>query len=86
LAQTSISRSAPATPSTGFSGAYADFATLATTSTLPFRIINIARQHRLRGGLRAAPQSSATDRTAPRRTTLIYVTFNNQDYKSLTGI
>lgn len=71
--------------STGFSGAYADFSTLATTSTLPFRIINIAgNSGYVTGDGPPAIIGNGSDGTTAYN--LIYVTFNNQDYKSLTGI
>lgn len=59
----------------GISAAYADYATIATTTTLPFRIIGLVT---------APPGANGTDTTTAGN--VIEVTFNNQDYKSLTGI
>jgi len=47
----------------------------AVTTTFPFRIIDLVRD---------PPGSQGTDLTTPYN--WAYVTFNNQDYKSLTGI
>ena len=47
----------------------------AVTTTFPFRIIDLVRD---------PPGSQGTDLTTPYK--WAYVTFNNQDYKSLTGI
>lgn len=59
----------------GLSGAYANQATVNTTSTLPFRIV----------GLHANPPgSNGTDATS--NGNWIIVAFNNVDTKSLTGI
>lgn len=70
---------------TGISGAYADFATLATTSTLPFRIVNIAGNSGYVTGFGPpAIVGNGSDGTTAYNT--IYVVFNNQSYKSLTGI
>jgi len=70
---------------TGISGAYADFATINTTNTLPFRIYNFAGNTGYVVG-DGAPQiiGNGSDGTTPYNT--VYVTFNNQDYKVLTGI
>jgi hypothetical protein len=71
--------------SNGISGAYADFSTLATTSTLPFRIVNIGGNSGYATGFGPpAIVGNGSDGTTAYNT--IYVTFNNQDYKSLTGI
>jgi hypothetical protein len=69
----------------GFSGAYVDFATIGTTTTLPFRIINFAGNSGFVTG-DGPPQivGNGADGTTAYNTT--YVTFNWQDYKSTTGI
>jgi hypothetical protein len=62
---------------TGRSGAALDVVTNvpAVTATFPFRIIDLIRD---------PPGGPGTDVTSPY--SWAYVTFNNQDYKSLTGI
>jgi len=67
------------TAANGMSGAYLDFATLATTNTLPFRVLNVAGQP----GFPTQVGNGSDGTTAYN---LALVTFNNQDYKSLTGI
>jgi hypothetical protein len=70
---------------TGFSGAYVDFATINTTTTLPFRILNIAgNSGYVVGDGPPAIVGNGSDGTTAYNT--VYVTFNNQDYKVLTGI
>jgi hypothetical protein len=70
---------------TGFSGQFADFATIGVTATLPFRIINFAgNSGYVTGDGPPAIVGNGSDGTTAFNT--IYVTFNNQDYKSLTGI
>jgi hypothetical protein len=70
---------------TGISGQFADFATIAVTATLPFRIINFAgNSGYVTGDGPPAIVGNGSDGTTAFNT--IYVTFNNQDYKSLTGI
>jgi len=59
----------------GISGAYADQTTIGTTSTLPFRIIDLVTD---------PPGSNGTDTTSGYN--WIVVGFNNVDTKSLTGI
>lgn len=59
----------------GISGAYADQTTLNTTSTLPFRVIDVVTD---------PPGSTGTDTTSGYN--WIVVGFNNVDTKSLTGI
>ena len=62
---------------TGRSGATLDVVTNvpAVTATFPFRIVDLVRD---------PPGSNGADQTTPFG--WAYVTFNNQDYKSLTGI
>lgn len=60
---------------TGFSGAYANQATIAVTATLPFRI---------RGLITNPPGANGTDSAS--NGNWIVVGFNNVDTKSLTGI
>jgi len=70
---------------TGISGQFADFATIGSAITLPFRIINFAgNSGYVTGDGPPAIVGNGSDGTTPFNT--IYVTFNNQDYKSLTGI
>lgn len=59
---------------TQLSGAYADYATLGTAATLPFRILGIAPNNGENG----------TDPTTPFNK--IIVSFNNTDFTSQTGI
>ncbi|RUV86934.1 hypothetical protein EOA60_20780 [Mesorhizobium sp. M1A.F.Ca.IN.020.06.1.1] len=59
----------------GLSGAYANQATIATTATLPFRIVAVVT---------APPGSNGTDSAS--NGNWIVVAFNNVDTKSLTGI
>lgn len=59
----------------GLSGAYANQATINTTSTLPFRIVALVT---------APPGSNGTDSAS--NGNWIVVAFNNVDTKSLTGI
>lgn len=61
--------------STGRSGAYADQTTIATTSTLPFRIVGLVTD---------PPGAPGTDTASGYNR--IVVAFNNVDAKSLTGI
>jgi hypothetical protein len=70
---------------TGQSGAYADFATLSpSTTTLPFRVINFAgNSGYVTGDGPPAIVGNGSDGTTQYNT--IYVTFNNQDYRVLTG-
>ncbi|MCB8880123.1 hypothetical protein ACELLULO517_07740 [Acidisoma cellulosilytica] len=63
---------------TGMSAASLDFSTVATTGTLPFRIIGYGGAT---GFTQAGPGSDPT--TAYN---YAYVTFNNQDFKVLTGV
>jgi hypothetical protein len=62
---------------TGMSGAMIDVVTSppAATATFPFRIIDLITD---------PPGANGTDTTTPYNMAL--VTFNNQDFKSLTGI
>ena len=60
---------------TGSSGASIDVSTLATTTTLPFRVIGLYTD---------PPGSNGSDTTSAFN--WAYVTFNNADLKSLTGI
>jgi len=60
---------------TGVSGASVDFATINTTSTLPFRIFGLVSDPPTYNG--ADPTTAYND---------IVVTFNWQDFKSTTGI
>jgi hypothetical protein len=60
---------------TGISGAYANQATIATTATLPFRILGLITQ---------PPGANGTDSAS--NGNWIIVGFNNVDTKSLTGI
>jgi hypothetical protein len=62
---------------TGISGAYADFATIATTNTLPFRIIELASDV-LVPGINGADSTTAFDS--------IIVALNFADRNSTTGI
>lgn len=62
----------------GFSGATLDVSTVATTNTLPFRIV------RLFAGVPNAVVGNGSDQTSAYN--WVWVTFNNQDFKSLTGI
>lgn len=59
----------------GISGAYANQATIATTSTLPFRIVGLITD---------PPGANGTDSSS--NGNWIVVAFNNVDTKSLTGI
>lgn len=59
--------------STGLSGAYADFSTIGTTSTLPFRIVGLTQGNAGNGG----------DNTSAGN--LVLLTWNNHWYKQLTG-
>lgn len=61
--------------STGMSGATLDVSTIATTSTLPFKIVGLVSD---------PPGSNGADTTTAYN--WAYVTFNWQDYKSTTGI
>jgi len=63
---------------TGMSGASLDAATVATTNTLPFRIIGYAGD-----GLFPAIGNGGDPTTAYN---YVYVTLNNQDFKVLTGV
>jgi hypothetical protein len=62
---------------TGMSGAMIDVVTNppATTATFPFRILDLITD---------PPGANGTDQTTP--FSMALVTFNNQDFKSLTGI
>lgn len=62
---------------TGFSGASIDQSTIATTNTLPFRIVGLLSDS-------APPGAPGTDNTSAYNSVL--VTANNWDRKSLTGI
>ena len=62
----------------GFSGATLDVSTVATTATLPFRIV------RLYTGVPGAVVGNGSDQTSSYN--WVWVSFNNQDFKSLTGI
>ena len=62
----------------GFSGATLDVSTVGTGATLPFRIV------RLYTGIPGAVVGNGADQTSPYN--WVWVTFNNQDFKSLTGI
>lgn len=62
--------------STQGSGAYVDTTTVATTNTLPFRVWKLYTY--------GAPGANGSDQTTPYGYML--VTYNNQDFKSLTGI
>lgn len=57
----------------GISGAYADFSTLATTATLPFRVVGLGNA-----------LGNGSDNTSAGN--LIFVIPNNWDFKSTTGI
>lgn len=59
----------------GVSGAYADLSTAAVTATLSFRVVGLVKD---------PPGVNGADVTTPFND--ILVAFNNQDYKSLTGI
>ena len=59
----------------GLSGATLDVSTIATTNTLPFRIVSL---------ITAPLGQNGTDQTSPYG--FAVVAFNNQDFKSLTGI
>ena len=73
------------TAANGISGAYADYGTLGTTSTLPFRVINIAgNSGYVVGDGPPGIVGNGADGTTAYNT--VYVTFNWQDYKSTTGI
>ena len=61
----------------GISGATLDQSSINTTTTLPFRIVQLYSD-------RGVGSSNGTDNTT--NYNWCYVTFNNQDYKSLTGI
>lgn len=63
----------------GISGAYIDFATAATTATLPFRIVNVA-------GLPGFPTVVGNGSDGTTADNFALVTFNNQNYNSSTGI
>jgi hypothetical protein len=67
------------TTANGLSGAYADFATLGTTATLPFRIVMV-------GGQPSFPSIVGNGSDGTTAYNLLLVTFNNQDYRSTTGI
>lgn len=60
----------------GFSGATIDQTTIATTNTLPFRIYQLA----------ASPAYLGNGSDSSTSYNYALVTFNNQDFKSLTGI
>ena len=60
---------------TGLSGAYVDPTTLATTATLPFRITGLVTN---------PPGGPGTDATSAFN--WVAVTFNNQTFKTLTGV
>lgn len=60
----------------GVSGATVDQSTIATTNTLPFRIVGLYND--------GNPALPGADSTAAYN--IILVTFNNQDFKSLTGV
>lgn len=62
---------------TGYSGATLDQSTILTTATLPFRIIRLASDVLPAG-------SNGSDNTT--NFNFAIVAFNNQDFKSLTGI
>jgi hypothetical protein len=62
----------------GISGASLDASTVATTNTLPFRIIGYAGD-----GIFPAVGPGSDPTSAYN---WVYVTFNNQDYKVLTGV
>jgi hypothetical protein len=76
-AQFALGVSVPQQQATGRSGATIDVITNApaATATFPFRIVDVVRD---------PPGGPGTDITSPYY--WYYVTFNNQDYKSLTGI
>jgi hypothetical protein len=59
----------------GQSGAFADFATIAATATLPFRIVGLVND---------PPGANGADPTTPYNN--ILVAFNAQAFKQLTGI
>ena len=67
------------TAANGLSGAYLDFATIATTNTLPFRVISVAGQP----GFPTIVGNGSDGTTA---FNYAIVAFNNQNYNSLTGI
>lgn len=71
--------------SNGQSGATVSYATLATTSTLPFRVINFGGNtgSNYADGPPGIVGNGSDGTTAYN---FAYVAFNNQDYKSLTGI
>jgi len=70
----------------GISGAYADFATLSpSTTTLPFRVLNFAGNSGYVTG-DGPPQIAGNGSDGSTAYNTVYVTFNNQDYKVLTGI
>ena len=61
--------------STGLSGAYLDYTTIATTTTLPFRVVDLVT---------FPPGANGTDITTAGNN--VEVIFNNQAYKQLTGL
>ena len=62
----------------GFSGATLDVTTVGASAALPFRIV------RLYTGVPGAVVGNGADQTSAYN--WVWVTFNNQDFKSLTGI
>lgn len=62
---------------TGISGAYANFSTIETTSTLPFRILEL---------LGTNPLDLAQNNDNASANNWIRVAFNNQDFKQTTGV
>ena len=73
------------TTGNGQSGATLDISTVATTSTLPFRIIGLATFDTTAPWMPSlAYGANGADQTTPFN--YVYVAFNNQDFKSLTGI
>jgi len=65
------------TPLSGQSGAYVDGATIATTATLPFRIIDLFSNY-------GAPGTNGADSTTPYG--YLIVGFNNQELRNSTGV
>lgn len=65
--------------SNGISGAYADFATINSTSTLPFRIVALAGDDPWFSSI-----GNGGDNTTEYNN--VYVAFNNQDFKTTTGL
>lgn len=64
--------------SSGISGAALDGTTVATTSTLPFRIVGYVGDTEFSGVGPGSDPTSANN--------YVFVTFNNQDFKVLSGI